>query len=51
MRVLTMARTHVPRWLAHVDRIPPAELIENILTSARTRTSCGACGERRRGRT
>jgi ATP-dependent helicase/nuclease subunit A len=31
LRVLKMARTHVPRWLAQVDRIPPAELIENIL--------------------
>jgi ATP-dependent helicase/nuclease subunit A len=31
LRVLQMARTHVPRWLAQVDRIPPAELLETIL--------------------
>ena len=31
LQVLQMARKHVPRWLAQVDRIPPAELIEQIL--------------------
>jgi ATP-dependent helicase/nuclease subunit A len=30
--VLSLARHHVPRWLERVDRIPPAELLEQILT-------------------
>ena len=30
-RVLDCARAHVPTWLAQVDRVPPAELIEQIL--------------------
>ena len=28
---LALARRAVPRWIAHVDRIPPADLIERIL--------------------
>jgi ATP-dependent helicase/nuclease subunit A len=28
---LELARRHVPRWLARVDRIPPADLIEQLL--------------------
>ena len=28
---LEQARRHVPRWLAQVDRIPPADLIEQLL--------------------
>ena len=30
-RVLECARKHVPVWLAQVDRMPPADLIEQIL--------------------
>jgi ATP-dependent exoDNAse (exonuclease V) beta subunit len=30
-RVLECARTHVPGWLAQVDRIPPADLVEQIV--------------------
>ena len=33
-RVLAMARSALPRWLAQVDRIPPAELIEQILADS-----------------
>jgi ATP-dependent helicase/nuclease subunit A len=28
---LEQARLHAPRWVAHVDRIPPADLIEQLL--------------------
>jgi ATP-dependent helicase/nuclease subunit A len=31
-KVLSMARRCVPRWLECVDRVPPAELLERILT-------------------
>ena len=31
-RVLNLARQHVPSWIAQVDRVPPAELLESILT-------------------
>ena len=30
-RVLAAARPHVQRWLAEADRVPPAELLEQIL--------------------
>jgi ATP-dependent helicase/nuclease subunit A len=30
-RVLSVTRQHVPSWLAQVDRVPPAELLESIL--------------------
>ena len=30
-RVLDQARAHVTRWLAHVDRVPPADLVEQML--------------------
>ena len=30
-RALEQARLHVPRWLAQVDRVPPADLIEQLL--------------------
>ena len=30
-RALEQARAHVPGWLAKVDRVPPADLIESIL--------------------
>ena len=30
-RALAQARAHVPRWVAQVDRVPPADLIERIL--------------------
>lgn len=30
-RVLEQARRDVPRWIARVDRVPPADLIESIL--------------------
>ncbi len=30
-RALEHARAHVPGWLAQVDRVPPADLIESIL--------------------
>jgi ATP-dependent helicase/nuclease subunit A len=33
-RVLEQARTSIPGWLAQVDRIPPAELVEHILTES-----------------
>ena len=42
----------VPRWLAQVDRIPPAELIEQILRRHRLRLRAArAAAARRRGRT
>ncbi len=28
---IELARRHVPRWLARVDRIPPADLVEQLL--------------------
>jgi ATP-dependent helicase/nuclease subunit A len=31
-RVLNVARQHVPSWIAQVDRVPPAEVLESILT-------------------
>ncbi len=33
-RVLALARSALPGWLAQVDRIPPAELIEQILADS-----------------
>ena len=33
-RVLEFLRSHVPQWLALVDRIPPADLFEQILPQA-----------------
>jgi ATP-dependent helicase/nuclease subunit A len=30
-RALDLARQHAPRWLAQVDRVPPADLIEGLL--------------------
>ena len=30
-RVLEAARAHVPDWIARVDRVPPADLIERVL--------------------
>jgi ATP-dependent helicase/nuclease subunit A len=30
-RALEQARAHVPGWIAQVDRVPPADLIESIL--------------------
>ena len=33
-RVLAMARVAVPGWLARVDRVPPAELLEHILVES-----------------
>jgi ATP-dependent helicase/nuclease subunit A len=30
-QALECARTHVPRWVAQVDRVPPADLIERVL--------------------
>ena len=30
-RALELARRHVPGWIARVDRIPPADLIEELL--------------------
>jgi ATP-dependent helicase/nuclease subunit A len=30
-RALEQARRHVPRWIAQVDRVPPADLIESLL--------------------
>jgi ATP-dependent helicase/nuclease subunit A len=30
-RALEQARAHVPTWLAEVDRVPPADLVESIL--------------------
>ena len=30
-RALEHARRHVPRWIARVDRVPPADLIEELL--------------------
>jgi ATP-dependent exoDNAse (exonuclease V) beta subunit len=33
-RVLSLARRHVPRWLDRVDRVPPAEVLDTILTES-----------------
>src|SRR4029453_16329166 len=33
-RVLEHVRAHVPAWLASVDRIPPADLIEQVLSTS-----------------
>ncbi len=33
-RVLRVARQYVPRWIAQVDRVPPAELFETILAES-----------------
>ena len=33
-RVLTLARQYVPKWVAQVDRVPPAELFETILAES-----------------
>ena len=30
-RALELARRHAPAWIAQVDRVPPADLIENLL--------------------
>ncbi|HYT77135.1 MAG TPA: 3'-5' exonuclease, partial [Vicinamibacterales bacterium] len=30
-RVLELARQHVPGWIARVDRVPPADLIEQLI--------------------
>ena len=30
-RVLELARQHVPGWLARVDRVPPADLLEELM--------------------
>ena len=30
-QALELARRHVPRWIARVDRVPPADLIEQLL--------------------
>jgi ATP-dependent helicase/nuclease subunit A len=30
-RALDLARRHAPRWLAQVDRVPPADLVEELL--------------------
>jgi ATP-dependent helicase/nuclease subunit A len=33
-RVLTMARQFAPGWVGRVDRVPPADLIETVLTES-----------------
>lgn len=33
-RVLELARQHVPGWLAQVDRLPPAELVDLVLVES-----------------
>ena len=40
-----------PRWLARVDRVPPADLIEQLIPDRPTPMSCAADGAIRRGRT
>jgi ATP-dependent helicase/nuclease subunit A len=30
-QAITLARRHAPAWIAQVDRVPPADLIENLL--------------------